>query len=383
MEIVPRPATSLCTTTSVHSKRRRRVAAGRARLRSAPVGLESVSRRSTRQSIRTKVTQCSAIPICATVRPRRSRHRATSDERERPISSGLRRCGRGTDADSEERRRAAQARTRRSRSCWRAARSPAAPSRSAGSRRSTTSWSSARSPTSTSTSVSRPARSSRCRSPRGITPDEMVKVLEGTSRRHRQLAADRLLQPELARVRVAAGEAALRPLHATCRASAATSLRGAAGRCRTRFGPASRSSRASPATPTSKPLAMALIEHVSPTREVPALTNHIPSGLLRQREPRALAAPQSRAHPDAERLPRLRAQARLQALRHRLRSRHRGARDLRRRREQRGHDLRRRCRRRRRCRSSTSPRASTASTTSTAACATPRTSTSRSRRAPT
>ena len=100
---------------------------------------------------------------------------------------------------------------------------------------------------------------------------------------------------------------------------------------------------------------MALMEHVSPSRVVPNLLSHVPTGLLRQPRHRALAAREPRAHPDAQRLPRLRAQARAAPLHLGLRPRHRRARRVRRRRDQRRHASPRPCRPRRRCRSSTSP----------------------------
>ena len=104
-------------------------------------------------------------------------------------------------------------------------------------------------------------------------------------------------------------------------------------------GPAARDFVRRPSYTRFETLTMDLLRHVSPKREIPALTNHFPSGFLRQREPRALAAPQPGAHQDPERLPRLRAQARRAALHHRLRPGHGRARHLRRRRELRAHHL--------------------------------------------
>jgi hypothetical protein len=51
-------------------------------------------------------------------------------------------------------------------------------------------------------------------------------------------------------------------------------------------------------------LAMRLIEHISPKREVPVDHRPHPGRHLRQQEPRALAAAQPAADQDAERLPR-------------------------------------------------------------------------------
>ena len=84
---------------------------------------------------------------------------------------------------------------------------------------------------------------------------------------------------------------------------------------------------------SAEELAMALIEHVSPSREIPALTNHIPTGFFDNASLERWLRRSLEKIAHAERLPRVRAQARPAALHHRLRPRHRRARDLRRRRE--------------------------------------------------
>ena len=154
----------------------------------------------------------------------------------------------------------------------------------------------------------------------------------------RPAAADRLLQPESLGVHLAARQARSTTCAPTSRASVATSRR-ASRACRPRSGPPRASSLREPTYTHLEVLAMRLFEHISPKREVPALIEPRAERLLRQRQPRALAAPQPGAPPAAERFPRLRAQAAGQALHHRVRPRHRRARRLRRRRELRGHDL--------------------------------------------
>ena len=104
-------------------------------------------------------------------------------------------------------------------------------------------------------------------------------------------------------------------------------------------GPRLRAFLDAPNYTSAEELAMALIEHVSPSREIPALTNHIPTGLFDNASLERWLRRSLERIAHAERLPRLRAQAQPPALRHRLRPRHRRARDLRRRREQRRHDL--------------------------------------------
>jgi len=112
----------------------------------------------------------------------------------------------------------------------------------------------------------------------GIDPDEMVKVLEGTSGRFDQLRPIDFYNPNLR-------EFAERPAKFVydlvsylpgIGADLARSLPGLPNA----VGPAVRSFLRNPSYTQFEALAMQLIEHVSPKREFPELTNHIPSGLF-------------------------------------------------------------------------------------------------------
>jgi predicted acylesterase/phospholipase RssA len=112
----------------------------------------------------------------------------------------------------------------------------------------------------------------------GITPDEMVKVLDGTSTRLDQLRPFDFYHPNW-------GEFAGRPakfaydLFTYLPSIAADFARGVPG-LPDAVGPATREFVRHPTYTRFETLVMALLDHVSPKREIPALTNHIPSGFF-------------------------------------------------------------------------------------------------------
>lgn len=112
----------------------------------------------------------------------------------------------------------------------------------------------------------------------GVTPDEMVKVLDGTSTRLDQLRPFDFYHPNLE-------EFALRPakfgydLLTYLPSIAADFARSVPGLPEAVGGPL-RDFVRRPTYTRFEAMAMALFDHVSPKREVPALTNHIPSGFF-------------------------------------------------------------------------------------------------------
>ncbi len=112
----------------------------------------------------------------------------------------------------------------------------------------------------------------------GITPDEMIKVLDGTSTRLDQLRPIDFYKPNIS-------EFVSRPAKLTYDLlsylpSVAVDLaRGMPGLPEA-VGPAARTFVRRPSYTNFESLAMRLLEHVSPKREIPALTNHIPSGFF-------------------------------------------------------------------------------------------------------
>ena len=112
----------------------------------------------------------------------------------------------------------------------------------------------------------------------GITPDEMVKVLDGTSTRLDQLRPFDFYSPNYS-------EFVGRPakfsydLLAYLPSIAAEFARGVPGLPES-MGPAARAFVRRPSYSNFESLAMRLLDHVSPKREIPALTNHIPSGFF-------------------------------------------------------------------------------------------------------
>jgi predicted acylesterase/phospholipase RssA len=112
----------------------------------------------------------------------------------------------------------------------------------------------------------------------GITPDEMIKVLHGTSSRFDQLRPIDFYQPNI-------GEFVSRPaklMYDLCTylpsigRDFAVSLPGLPAA----VGPAARAFTREPSYRNLELLALRLFEHVSPKRSVPALSHHVPSGFF-------------------------------------------------------------------------------------------------------
>jgi predicted acylesterase/phospholipase RssA len=112
----------------------------------------------------------------------------------------------------------------------------------------------------------------------GIDPDEMVKVLEGTSDRFDQLRPFDFYSPNLREF----GERPAKLLYDLVTYLPGVGLdlaRGLPGLPES-VGPAARRFLKKPSYTHFEAVAMQLIEHIQPKREVPNLTNHIPSGLF-------------------------------------------------------------------------------------------------------
>ncbi len=112
----------------------------------------------------------------------------------------------------------------------------------------------------------------------GITPDEMIKVLDGTSTRFDQLRPVDFYRPNFR-------EFATRPakfLHdiSTYLPSVALDFVRALPGLPDAVGPVVRKFARRPSYTHFESVAMALLKHVSPDREIPALTNHFPSGFF-------------------------------------------------------------------------------------------------------
>ena len=112
----------------------------------------------------------------------------------------------------------------------------------------------------------------------GIRPDEMVKVLEGTSTRFSQLRPVDFYSPNW-REFVGRPAKFSYDLLSYLPGVAAEFIHGLPGLPRALDGAASDMLR-HPSYIHFERLALRLIDHVSPSREIPALTNHIPSGLF-------------------------------------------------------------------------------------------------------
>ena len=112
----------------------------------------------------------------------------------------------------------------------------------------------------------------------GITPDEMVKVLEGTSGKLDQLTPFQFYNPNL-REFVERPAKFLYDLF-TYVPGVLYELVRQVPRLPEMVGPHLRAFLDKPNYTSAEELAMALIEHISPSREIPALTNHIPTGLF-------------------------------------------------------------------------------------------------------
>lgn len=112
----------------------------------------------------------------------------------------------------------------------------------------------------------------------GVDPDEMVRVLEGTSERFDQLRPIDFYYPNV-------GEFVTRP--AKFAYDLATYLPGVTWdflrglpTLSDHLGEHARKLVQEPSYTNIEALAMRIIEHTSPKRELPALTNHVPSGLF-------------------------------------------------------------------------------------------------------
>jgi len=115
----------------------------------------------------------------------------------------------------------------------------------------------------------------------GIPPDEMIRVLEGTSTRFSQLRPVDFYTPNWREfverpLKLAYDFLSYMPGVASDFISAVPGLPAVVGE---RFQKFARR----PSYTHFEALAMAFIEHVSPNREIPALSNHIPSGLFDNR----------------------------------------------------------------------------------------------------
>lgn len=112
----------------------------------------------------------------------------------------------------------------------------------------------------------------------GVTPDEMIKVLDGTSTRLDQLRPFDFYNPNWE-------EFASRPakfsydLLSYLPSIGADFARGIPGLPEA-IGPSIRDFARQPSYTRFEALTLALLDHISPKREIPALTNHIPSGLF-------------------------------------------------------------------------------------------------------
>ena len=112
----------------------------------------------------------------------------------------------------------------------------------------------------------------------GIPPDEMIKVLEGTSTRFEQLTPMHFYRPNFQ-------EFAGRPAKFlfdlfTYVPGVALELARQIPALPEVLGPGVRAFLRQPDYTRAEELAMTFLEHVAPSREIPALTNHIPSGIF-------------------------------------------------------------------------------------------------------
>ena len=112
----------------------------------------------------------------------------------------------------------------------------------------------------------------------GVTPDEMVKVLEGTSRRFHQLTPTHLYAPNFE-------EMARRPILflldlLTYAPAVVWDLLRQINDLPRVLGPSLRKFVGRPNFAAAEEVAMAILEHVTPDREIPALLDHIPTGMF-------------------------------------------------------------------------------------------------------
>jgi hypothetical protein len=112
----------------------------------------------------------------------------------------------------------------------------------------------------------------------GITPDEMIKVLEGTSTRFDQLGPMDFYKPNL---REFVERPAKFAYDLLAYAPGVTwELARQIPQLPRTLAPSVRAFVKKPSYTRAEVVAMKLIEHVSPSREIPALTNHIPTGFF-------------------------------------------------------------------------------------------------------
>ncbi len=112
----------------------------------------------------------------------------------------------------------------------------------------------------------------------GITPDEMIKVLDGTSKRFDQLRPIDFYRPNFK-------EFASRPAKflydlSTYLPSVGLDFARALPRLPDAVGPVVRKFARHPSYTHFEAVVISLLKHVSPDREIPALTNHFPSGFF-------------------------------------------------------------------------------------------------------
>jgi predicted acylesterase/phospholipase RssA len=115
----------------------------------------------------------------------------------------------------------------------------------------------------------------------GITPEEMLKVIEGTSGRFKQLAPGHFYNPNL-RDFVARPAQFFYDLVSYVPGVAADFFRSLPD-LPAALGPSARAFLRQPSYTRAEEVMMALMDHVSPEREVPALLSHIPTGFFDNR----------------------------------------------------------------------------------------------------
>jgi predicted acylesterase/phospholipase RssA len=112
----------------------------------------------------------------------------------------------------------------------------------------------------------------------GITPDEMIKVLHGTSTRFDQLRPIDFYQPNVKEF-VSRPAKLIYDLFTYLPSIGRDFAAGLPG-LPAAVGPAAREFLREPSYTHFESLVMHLLDHVSPKRSIPALTNHIPSGFF-------------------------------------------------------------------------------------------------------
>jgi len=115
----------------------------------------------------------------------------------------------------------------------------------------------------------------------GITPDEMLKVLEGTSGKFKQLAPGHFYNPNV-REFIERPARFFYDLFSYVPGVARDFLQGLPELPRA-LAPSARAFLREPSYTHAEEVMMALMDHVSPEREVPALLSHIPTGFFDNR----------------------------------------------------------------------------------------------------